>query len=44
MSREMRGHGNVYLRGSTWWVQFTCAAKSIVSRLTLPTARSRSGY
>jgi integrase len=23
MSRELRGHGNVYLRGSTWWIQYS---------------------
>ena len=23
MSREMRGHGTVYQRGQTWWVQYS---------------------
>jgi hypothetical protein len=23
MSREMRGHGNVYQRGNTWWLQYS---------------------
>jgi integrase len=27
MSRELRGHGNVYLRGSTWWVQYSHRGK-----------------
>ncbi len=28
MSREFRGHGTVYKRGSTWWIQFCKNGKS----------------
>jgi integrase len=27
MSREMRGQGNVYLRGATWWIQYSHRGK-----------------
>jgi integrase len=27
MSREMRGHGTVYQRGQTWWVQYSLRGK-----------------
>src|SRR6266481_2969425 len=28
MSRELRGYGTVYKRGSTWWIQFCRNGKS----------------
>lgn len=27
MSREMRGHGTVYQRGQTWWIQYSLRGK-----------------